>query len=73
MTLPPLEPLPDPDYVDLYTVADWIECVRMGLFNDDDGSGCWAIADSMSRFSVWAAPGPYVPPEWATHVAWFNK
>lgn len=61
------EPLPG--YGDLFTVAEFANDVKHGMFIPDDGSGYWATATQMSRLSVWR----HEKPDWATHVAWFNK
>jgi hypothetical protein len=59
-------------YADVMTLSEWEDAVSDGLFNEDDGSGCW-VKDGKYMFdSVFDDVfGPV--PEGATHVAWFNK
>lgn len=78
-----LTPLPEPELnadgdlepmVELMTVADFIDQVKHGCFNDYDGSGYYATATHGSRLAA-------IPSEIAhgkinnefTHVAWYNK
>jgi hypothetical protein len=59
-----------PDYAHLMPISEWRDSVAGGLFVPDDGIGRWATGDTMDDSSdVWAGDAP----EWATHVAWFNK
>ena len=65
-----MEPLPD--YGDLIPLTEWRECVASGGFIPYDGTGYWATSKEMDRASdVWDQDR--IPPEWATHVMWFNK
>lgn len=57
-----LEPLPK--YVDLITVEEFGD----GYGYLGDGEGYWATTTAMSRESC-CLPKP----DWATHIAWFNK
>ena len=68
---------PLPEYSDLFTVAEFKEAVRCGMFNEYDGSGFPAKRIDSARIMV--SPR-YIQlsrlfeiPEDATHVAWFNK
>ena len=59
-----------PDYADLISADEFSKLVDAGGFVSSDGSGCWATKFYMDNDSnVWASSRP----EWATHVAWFNK
>jgi hypothetical protein len=63
-----LKPLPD--YGDLIPVDDWLASAKGGAFIPYDGDGHWATAKGMDdRSDVWGSK----PPEWATHVMWFNR
>lgn len=65
---PKLVPLPDCG--DLISMAEWLANVECAAFVPYDGSGHWATQDGMDQSSdVWSSQ----PPEWATHVMWFNK
>ena len=58
-----------PDNADVYTKKQWTEAVLHGAFVPYDGTGHWATALYMDRKTDAFKPAP----EWATHVAWFNK
>lgn len=64
-----------PEYDDdVMTVEDFIQCVRDGLFNDDDGSGC-PMKDGKYDRHIIVLPSNYrisIPAD-ATHIVWFNK
>lgn len=60
---------PIPDYADLMTLEDFTEYVRDGCFIEYDGDGYYATATEESQINVWNEP----PPDWATHVTWYNK
>lgn len=60
-----------PEYCDLMELSEFQECVNCGDFIPDDGIGYYATSDRMSDLSVWS--NQRIPPEWATHVAWFNR
>lgn len=53
----------------MFTKEDWADIVRDGACAPDDGSGYWA--DINEYDTNYDAFGP--APEWATHVAWYNK
>ncbi len=61
--------VPNPDYGDKMSVADWWDQVKCGCFNEYDGSGHYATDTEMDRDSDCFAQAP----DWATHVMWFNK
>lgn len=66
------EPIPDDAY--LYTKEDFIRMCRGGDIIDDDGTGCYALADGMTHIAV--SPSAIAGGLWEepwTHVAWFNK
>ena len=59
-----------PKYGELITMEEWLNAVKGGWFIPYDGSGHWATATNMDSSSdVWSGD----PPEWATHVMWFNR
>lgn len=61
---------PHDDFGDVFTFEEFKACVDCGAFISDDGSGYYATELEHSDISVWSdAPVP----EWATHVAWYNK
>lgn len=57
------------DIADIMSVEEWQANVDFGSFIPSDGSGYWAKKDVCSTLSVWSVEKP----EWATHVAWYNK
>lgn len=60
----------DPDNTDVYTVEDFFKEVKHGMFTDYDGSGYYMLDDKTeTNISVWE----YEKPNWATHVAWYNR
>lgn len=60
---------PIPDYADVMSSEVWDMCVSVGAFIPDDGSGYWCKNDKYeSNVSCWSPR-----PEWATHVAWYNR
>lgn len=60
---------PVPDYADVMSAEDWSNCVRVGAFIPDDGDGYWCKNGIYeSNVSCWKPK-----PEWATHVAWYNR
>lgn len=57
-------------------MEDFMQCVKSAFFIDYDGHGVWATGDQMSDQTV--APSDITekgvaPPDWATHVVWFNR
>lgn len=62
-----------PEYCDLIAVNEFDPYIC----SPDDGVGYWATEDKMSDISVFNWDGKKVvyskSPEWATHIAWFNK
>jgi len=63
-----------PDYTDLMTIQDWIDCCDDGCLTDDDG--CGELATNKEVSNVVIAPSDRKTmkiPDWATHVAWYNK
>lgn len=60
---------------DLYTIDEFKEMVACGALVDYDGMGNWATATHYQN-GPWIYPssiGITNPPEWATHVVWYNK
>lgn len=62
-----LEPIPE--YAHVMSEKEWNESVESGCFIPYDGSGYWATEKGMDP----NADAFYPKPDWATHVAWFNK
>lgn len=59
------------DFGDLMTVEEWLDAVAHGGFIPSDGFGHWATVNEMDVSSnVWKTR---IPPEWATHVVWYNR
>lgn len=53
---------------DLFTVDEWREHVRLGMFVPSDGCGYWANATHEGEEDA------FMPqPDWATHVSWYNN
>jgi hypothetical protein len=67
-----MEPLPD--YGDLMTLGDWLDCVESGGFIDYDGLGRYATDKEMSN--IYVVPSDVekgkVDKSWS-HVVWFNR
>ncbi len=61
---------------DQMTAKDWLHCVEVGGFVDDDGNGYLATATHQSSILIMPS---YVSllevklPSWATHIVWCNK
>lgn len=70
---PNLAPLPD--YGDLMTLDEFISCVRLDLFTDDDGGGCYYATEAGMSYEE-VSPSDIrcgiINNKW-THVVWFNK
>jgi hypothetical protein len=64
----------------VYTIADWEDCVRDGLFIDYDGSGYFCNPETkLELFAFDVYPSMIGEPayeqrkaEW-THINWFNR
>ena len=50
------------------TADDFEKTVESGMIIEDDGTGYWATEDGISKIDCFTKK-----PQWATHVAWFNK
>lgn len=65
-----------PDYCDLIPAEAFVKSVIGGGFVDSDGQGYWATVREMDRHAP-VCPSQIVrgakQPDWATHVAWFNR
>lgn len=57
---------------DVYTLDEWKQNVKMGYFNEYDGSGCWLKDGEFMTKNVFDDVFTK-PPEGATHVVWYNK
>lgn len=56
---------------DVYTLEDFLGCVKVGAFIPDDGVGYFGTESHYSwEAYVWSTKEV---PEGATHVHWFNK
>lgn len=69
------DPLPDPEFGDHLTIAEFKDWVRQGVVNDWDGSSCYATETQVSNHMALCEhiAGGAVPPPWATHVVWYAK
>jgi hypothetical protein len=65
---------PEPEYDDVMTVEEFIDCVKQGLFIDYDGCGC-PMKDGKYDQNIDVSPSTYEQdiPDDATHIVWFNK
>lgn len=65
---------PIPNYGDLMTMEDFYDCVKSGLFIDDDGTGYYAFENAMTNVytNLNDVYHERQPKEY-THVVWFNK
>lgn len=69
-----LRPIDEDD--DHMTMETFLANVRCGAFIDYDGFGELATATEVSSITVSpseAKPLDWKPPEWATHVVWYNR
>lgn len=64
----------------LYTRAEWLESVKSGGLINYDGFGNFAYAelDHFVYSNLEIRPSDFsqlkaTPPEWATHVIWYNR
>ena len=63
----------------LMTINSWMEGVRSGLFVDYDGYGDLATANHKSNLEIVPSTVTnnknknWTPPDWATHICWYNK
>jgi hypothetical protein len=67
---------PTPDYGDIMTVDEWLDCVRNGSFVDYDGSGGAArmVKGKLAMETRYIYPSACDKlPSDATHVVWFNR
>ena len=61
---------------DLFTIAEFAESIACGGVTDDFGVGNWATGSKYLN-STWVparffSDNGVTPPNWATHVLWFN-
>lgn len=65
---------PIPKYGDLMTMEEFAECVKTGMFIDDDGDGYYAFENSMTdQYADLSLISAGQQPKEFTHVVWFNK
>jgi hypothetical protein len=64
-----IELIPIREYTELFTIKEFAEDVKLGCLIPYDGDGYWATETQQSHLCVWDTPKP----EWATHVAWYNR
>jgi hypothetical protein len=57
------------DHADIMTAEAWHECVECGAFIPSDGTGYWMRGEKLESDIDSFDPQP----DWATHVAWYNK
>lgn len=63
-----------PDYADMMPIKEWMECCECGGFIDYDGHGELATATQVSNIIIQPSERESMEiPEWATHVAWYNR
>ena len=70
-----------PEYGDLITIRDWLECVDQGAFIDYDGDGDLLEEIDGEFYLILSSVRPSMVKygelndhlEEATHVMWFNK
>ena len=68
------KPLSEYEYGDIFTVEEFKELVKEGMFIDYDGSGIPAKLEGVVDDSINIYPSRLDKiPEDATHVIWFNK
>jgi len=61
---------------DLMVIGEWLEAVHKLDLVDYDGYGYWSTEEEKSNVLVRPSDitaRKAVPPEWATHVIWYNK
>jgi len=58
---------------DVYTLEDFIDCVKSGGFIDDDGFG-HPVKDDKMNMDIWVKPSRLeeIPAD-ATHIVWYNR
>lgn len=65
-----------PDYGDLMTIEEWIECVESGGFIDYDGHGNYSNGEKVSDHIVHpsdVAAEQIIKRDDFTHVVWYNR
>jgi hypothetical protein len=63
---------PIPSHCILFSREDWLDQLKAGRITESDGSGHFATENQMSNLEG-AFSDEYIWPEWATHIAWFQK
>lgn len=58
-----------PRYGDVMLLSEFQDCMKSGMITPYDGEGCYATSEGFDDY--WSCFSD--PPEWATHVVWFNK
>lgn len=60
---------PHDEYCDLFTASEFVDLNKAGAILPYDGSGYWATESGFSYdHDCFKAK-----PDWATHIAWYNK
>ena len=64
-----------PDYGDLMTMEEFVDCVKMGGFIDYDGYGKYALEDMVSNKVITPSEVKYQRNllHGFTHVVWYNR
>lgn len=63
-----------PDYADMMPLQEWMDACECGAFIDYDGDGELATETQVSNIIIQPSDRKAMEiPEWATHVAWYNK
>lgn len=61
-----------PDYGDLFTLQDWLDCCNDRSFIDYDGFGCASDGKLMTSKCYYPSERNNLP-ESTTHIIWFNS
>lgn len=57
------------EFAELFTLEEFVSSVKYGAITSDDGIGYWATeTHEDTKLDCWSPK-----PDWATHVAWYNK
>lgn len=66
--------IPEPEYGDHMPIGDFMEMVKCGGFIDYDGHGYLATETKISNIMIVPSEMKIIqPPNWVTHVVWYNR